>query len=68
MPPKVNPELHAHSQLQSTRTVMRSISLPVAECLSMRWSDFNKLLHASWRLKTPLTATQILIRPTRVNP
>lgn len=40
------------SSVISLRTITRSISLPVAECLSHSWQDFNKLLHASWRHST----------------
>lgn len=38
----------------SLRTITRSISLPIAECLSHSWQDFCKLLHASWRHSTDL--------------
>jgi hypothetical protein len=40
--------------LELTRTITRSISIPVAECLSCSWRDFNRLLHASWRHSTDL--------------
>ena len=40
--------------IENTRTITRSISLPVAECLSHSWAEFNKLLHASWRHSTDL--------------
>lgn len=40
--------------VELTRTITRSVSLPVAECLSHSWPEFNRLLHASWRHSTDL--------------
>lgn len=34
--------------------LIRSVSVPVNECLSMPWKDFMKLLHGAWRESTDL--------------
>lgn len=52
-----NPDAPEYGELpgtEKTRTITRSISLPVQECLSHSWQYFNKLLHASWRHSTDL--------------
>ncbi len=48
----VSPEGGAGTQ--PGRTIMRSISLPVQECLSSDWRTFCALLHASWGQSTML--------------
>lgn len=40
--------------MSEKKSLTRSISLPVQECLSHSWSDFMKLLHACWRQSTDL--------------
>lgn len=46
------------------RWVIRSISLPVQECLSHPWPEFLRLLHGAWRQSTDLAnwASQTLAR------
>jgi hypothetical protein len=47
-----------------TKWLVRSISLPVQECLSRPWPDFLRLLHGAWRQSTDLAnwASQTLAR------
>lgn len=49
---------------EETVWLTRSISLPVAECLSRPWPEFMRVLHGAWRESTDLAnwASQTLAR------
>lgn len=56
--------LQEKAEREDTKWLIRSVSLPVAECTSHSWKDFMKILHGAWRHSTDLAnwASQALAR------
>lgn len=54
MPPTTKQQAAPTDRREDTRWLVRSVSLPVQECLSCDWPTFLRTLHGAWRQSTDL--------------